>query len=404
MSVRLTESLVKSLRPPEQGNRITYDAELTGFGVRVTAKGAKAFILNYRSDGRERRFTIGGYPEWSATAARTRAETLKRQIDLGDDPMGKRREERAALSISALCDLYIERHLPKKRPTSQRDDLSMINTIITPRLGTLKINAVRHSDIDALHRDLSKQAPFRANRVVALLSKMFALAIKWDLRSGNPAQGIERNPESPRSKYLDADELLRLAATLEHHPSQSVANAIRLLLLTGARRTEVLSATWTMFDLESGLWTKPKENVKQKREHRIPLSVPALSLLVELEASRKSHPNPSPYLFPNRSGTGHIPDIKKGWAAIQRRANLPGFRLHDLRHTYASYLASSGYSLPIIGALLGHTQPQTTQRYSHLLDASLRTATDHAGRLLSFKSALNEDEAPPAAKQKPRVR
>jgi len=133
MAERITETLVKKLPSPTKGNKIAYDSDLKGFGVRVTAAGAKAFVLNYRTGGLERRYTIGSYPEWSATAARKHAEDLKRRIDLGQDPLAHRREERGSLTINQLCELYAERHLPKKGEKSQRDDMAIIRTIVNPR-------------------------------------------------------------------------------------------------------------------------------------------------------------------------------------------------------------------------------------------------------------------------------
>jgi integrase len=375
MAKRLTETLVKNLAPPATGNQITYDTELKGFGVRVTAKAAKAFILNYRVGGQERRLTIGGYPEWSAAAAREKAKEYKRRVDVGADPMAERHEERAAATMGELCDLYVERHLPKKRPSSQRDDRSIIARVIVPRFGKAKVASVRYTDVEALHRELSASAPYAANRAVALLSKMFSLAIKWEMITENPGKGVERNTEHVRARYLGLDELSRLINVLDAHANQSAANAIRLLLLTGARRSEVLSATWDQFDLDAGRWEKPAANVKQKRLHRVPLSQLAIKLLSEMRARASSER----LLFPGREPDKPVADIKKSWVSICTKAQIEGVRLHDLRHTYAAHLASAGNSLPIIGALLGHTQAQTTHRYAHLLDDPLRAATETFG-------------------------
>lgn len=377
MSKKITEQLVKSLPPPTSGNQITYDTDLKGFGIRVTASGAKAFILNYRIHGRERRVTIGSYPEWTAAAARKETEALKRRIDQGYDPMAKRREERLAPTVADLCRVYEERHLIRKRPSSQRNDRSMIRNIIIPRLGREKASSIRYSDIEALHRELSVKAPYRANRVIALLSKMFSLALKWELVEDNPAARIERNSEHMRTRYLTADELDRLLSALASHADQSVANAIRLMLLTGARRTEVLSATWDQFDLDRGVWVKPAATVKQAREHRVPLSGTAVELLKSMRATYSGK-----FLFPSKGTDKALGDIKKSWASICKRAELKDFRLHDLRHSFASYLASSGHSLLTIGALLGHTQSQTTHRYSHLMDDPLRAAADRVGAIV----------------------
>lgn len=384
MAKRITDPVVRGLTPPAKGNQITYDTELKGFGVRVTAKGAKAFILNYRVGGQERRITLGGYPEWTVAAARERAKELKRRIDVGADPMGVRHEERGAATMADLCDRYIERHLPKKSPSSQKDDLAIIDKIILPRFGKTKAVSIRYADIEALHREMTVKAPYRANRTVALLSKIFSLAIKWEDMAENPAKGIERNPEHPRARYLDGAELERLFVALAVHPSHMAANAIRLLLLTGARRNEVLSATWDQFDLENGNWAKPAASVKQKRLHRVPLSSHALELLRDMRSQARSEQ----FLFPGSDPTKPVANIKKSWAAICARAGIEGVRLHDLRHTYASTLASSGSSLPVIGALLGHTQAQTTHRYSHLFDDPLRAATERVGSLVT-SAAVN---------------
>jgi integrase len=163
---------------------------------------------------------------------------------------------------------------------------------------------------------------------------------------------------------------------------------VRLLLLTGARRGEVLSATWDQFDFVGGTWTKPSSHTKQKLEHRVPLSAPARQLLAEIRAeaerrAKEKRREPSRYVFPARVGDGPMVEIKTAWAALCRAAGLEGVRVHDLRHTYASVLASAGLSLPVIGALLGHTQPGTTARYAHLFDDPLRAATERVGAVVT---------------------
>jgi integrase len=377
MPIRITDKLVKDLLSPPKGNTITYDTEVKGFGVRVTAAGARAFILNYRAGGVERRITIGSYPDWSVVAARDRARELKREVDRGNDPMGERHDDRAAPTVHDLWLRYEREHLPHKAPRAQADDRAMFRDYILPDFGRMKIKDVRPTDIDALHRAISMRRKIRANRVVEVLSKAFALATRWEWRSDNPCDGVRHNPEEPRSRYLRPDELARLAGALDQHPEQTSADAIRLMLLTGARRGEVLGATWSMFDLERGIWIKPSAHTKQRREHRVPISVAALDLLRRLKSTATSA-----YVFPGRNGAP-LTDVKRTWQAVRSAAGLPDVRLHDLRHTYASLLASAGQSLPIIGALLGHTQPQTTARYAHLMDDPLRSAANQIGLLLA---------------------
>ena len=375
---KLTERTIKSPTRPAEGYTILWDDEVKGFGVRTTANGAVAFIFNYRTrGGRLRRLTIGDTSEYSVETARKVAKRHRHVVDEGGDPLADRRAERGAPDFKDLADEYINKHLPKKRPSSRKIDEQTLEKVLLPVLGPLKVTEITFDDIDGIHHKISKRAPYRANRVVALLSKMFSLAIKKRWRGDNPAKGIERNQESKRARYLSNDELSRLTEALAAYPDQHTADAIRLLLLTGARRGEVLSLKWDQIDFEAGTWTKPGATTKQKTEHVVPLSAPALQLLAKMrECSR------SDYAFPNRDGSGHRVDLKKPWQAICKAANITGLRVHDLRHSYASFLVSAGLSLPVIGALLGHTQPGTTARYAHLHDDPLRKATERVGAII----------------------
>ena len=391
---RLTDAVARALPAPDHGNRITYDRgknAIRGFGLRVTANGAKAFILNYTAAGRERRITIGSYPAWSVTAARDEAKELRQRVDRGEDPLGEREAERDAATVNELCDRYLAEHAVKKR--TMKEDEAQIRRVVRPELGNHKVAALTFSDIDRLHRKVTKErGATTANRVLALLSKAFSLAIRWGMRTDNPAKGVERNPEERRYRYLTGDELRRLTEALAVHPSRVAANAVRLLLLTGARRGEVLSARWDQFDLDAGIWVKPSSHTKQAKEHRVPLSAPARQLLAEMTGDSSS-----PYLFPGRGVDGPMTEIKGSWARLCKAARLDGVQIHDLRHTYASVLASAGLSLPVIGALLGHTQPGTTARYSHLFDDPLRAATERAAAII----AGNEGDKPSAAEVVP---
>jgi integrase len=373
---KLTDAVVRRLEAPDTGNRVRYDGEVKGFGVRVTANGAKAFVLNYRAHGRERRLTIGSFPDWSVSAAREEAKRHKRAIDQGADPMAEREAELAAPTVADLAKRYREDHLPRKR--SARDDISMIERDVLPVLGRIKVANVRHADCEKLHRDITKRAPYRANRVAALISRMFNLSIRWGWRADNPAKGIERNHEDRRTRYLSPAEIARLATVLDGHPERTSAALVKFLLLTGARFGEAAGATWDQVDLEAGTWAKSSAHTKQKREHRIPLSAPARQLLAELKAANGEHS----HVFPGSNGRPLV-TVKKFWRAVCKAANIEGARVHDLRHSHASILASSGLSLPIIGALLGHTQAATTARYAHLYDDPLREAAERVGAVVT---------------------
>ncbi|RWD06624.1 MAG: DUF4102 domain-containing protein [Mesorhizobium sp.] len=424
MAQKLTDTIIKNLPKPANGNRITYDESVTGLGVRVTAAGNKAFILNYRTraTGKERRYTIGSCDDWKIGAAREEAKKQKQLIDKGGDPLAKLEEERDAKTVKDLCQRYEERHLDanKKRPSSILDDKAMIRDYILPKLKEKKVADVHSTDVEDLHAAISKRgisgrpARYRANRVVALLSKMFSLALKWGWRdhaAGNPAKGIDRNAEAKRKRYLSAAELESLTAALAAHKDQQACNIVRLLLLTGARRDEVESMRWKYFDaaegtwagvdLDAGKWTKPASTTKQKGWHQVPLSAAAQSLLADLlaQAQRelKKGEKLSDYVFPGRGGKGHREEIKTQWRELCIAAELvdvttlpngkskvtPNVRIHDLRHTNASVLVSKGVPLTTIGRMLGHSQVSTTARYAHLYDDPLREAAELASAALA---------------------
>jgi integrase len=232
----------------------------------------------------------------------------------------------------------------------------------------------------------------RANRVGEILRKMFNLAIRWQIRTDNPAAGFSRFPEMPRDRFLSADEIKRLAEVLADHPNRRCANVIRLLLLTGARRGEAMNARWDQFDLENGIWTKPAATTKQRRLHRVPLSQAAVELL---RAIRSSVPADCPWVFPGDIKGNPLTDIQNFWEGVRKKAKLGDTRIHDLRHTFASLLVSGGMTLPMVGRLLGHTQAQTTLRYAHLYDDPLRVGLDQVGDALRPKLRLVQNDAAP---------
>lgn len=262
---------------------------------------------------------------------------------------------------------FVEEHVGKQRPRTQIDYRSIIQNDILPALGRLMVAAVEFEHVERLHANITKRAPVRANRALAVTATMFGLAVRWKLRADNPCKGVTRNREHGRR-----------TAALAGDPNQLAANILRLLLLTGARKGEVLSAQWDQIDLAAGVWTKPHTMTKQERKHAIPLSAPARQLLERLHKRSGG----SPWVFPGRDG-GAREDLKYAWARICKAAGITGLRVHDLRHSYASHLVSAGFSLPVIGSLLGHSTPMTTARYSHLIDDVLRTATERVGAIIS---------------------
>lgn len=375
MAKRLTDKLIREMAIPPKGRQaFARDDLVTGFAARKTATGHTAFVFNYVCKGLERRATIGEYPAWSVSAAREEAKLLRRRVDVGDDPLEEQRAAREELTLLQLWERYEADILPRKAPSSQRNEKSIWIRLILPELGRKKISAISGVDIDRLHRRVSANTPVQANRCLASVQHVFATAIRWKLASLNPVEGVERNRENGRERYLTNPEKDRLLLALDRHRQTASALAIRFLLLTGARSGEVFRATWDQFDLSDGVWVKPSAHTKQRRLHRVPLSAGALETLRCARNLGKTE-----LVFDGGSGKPLV-TVKKLFGRVCTEANLKDFRPHDLRHSFASFAVSSGASLPIIGRLLGHTQVSTTSRYTHLEDEPLRTVADRVSR------------------------
>ena len=292
MKAHLPERSVKGFQPKWK-TIIVYDEEVVGFGVRITSGGTRAFILTYRIEARERRLTIGAWPDWPVTAAREEAKRLKREIDQRRDPMAERDEARESPNVRQLIDRYLEEHAAKLAKRNRDDQASMLRKLVEPAWGPRKAAEIQPDDVDNLLRQIAsgtpgkrgrKPTPVRANRIGEILRKMFNLSIRWRIRADNPAAGFARNAEAPRDRYLSTDEIGRLSVALDAHPNWRAADAVRLILLTGARRGEVLGAPLKINSIStppSGSSrrhheaTPPKSRADQRLRRRAPAHHPA---------------------------------------------------------------------------------------------------------------------------------
>jgi integrase len=388
MGKRLTDGLIRKLST-DRHSIVIYDAPngsrsdfVSGFGVRCTRGGAKSFVLNFRTKaGTERRYTIGRWPEWSLAAARDEAKELKAQIAKGRDPVREGKELRDAPTIADLAERFKEEHLPTLRPATRRDYAGLLK-LLTDEIGSSKIGNLDLADVQKLHRRISQdRGRYRANRAAAVLSSLYGEAIVWKWASSNPCVGVKRNIEQERERYLTDGELLRLMAVLDAYPDQRMANFFRLLLWTGARAGEARLATWDRFDLEAGIWRKPGTSTKTGRDNAVPLSEPARELLIKI---RNGQNGAETHVFPGDGPHGELVKYADHWDRIRKAAGVPDLRVHDLRHSFASSIASSGFDLPVIGKLLGHRSQATTKRYAHLVGGILQEATEAAGKRLAI--------------------
>jgi integrase len=384
---RINETFARRAPAPERGNKLYRDDDMTGFALRVTAAGARSFVLSYTIHKRERRLTIGAFPAWTAAAAREDARRLRRQIDQGIDPLEERNDSRDAPTLLDLWKEYQRIHLPTLSPRGAMDQASMWRTHILPKMKHVRLEDLSARQIDALHARVGMVGTTRANRVVEMLRKALNLAIRWGWIQQNPAQGFRRNPEHPRERYLRPEEYERVFRALDEMPNRKAADAIRLLILTGARRGEVLSLEWADLDLELGLWNRPAAKSKDRKRKRVTLSNEALVLLRRLQEDARHS-----YVFATAEG-GPMPDLKRSWAWLKARTGLPDLRIHDLRHSFASVLVSGGETLETIGKLLGHSQHQTTLRYAHLMDDPMRRAANRFSERVRISGTQPIDDA-----------
>jgi integrase len=404
MSERLTRKVMETVHAPAKGALTLWDSDpkAKGFGARIYAGGGRSFFLNYRLDGRERRYTIGAYPTWSVEAARERAKELRRGIDRGHDPAGEKRERRTDATVQHLIDRYINEHLPTKTAGKQRtkiadqrlkDEKKMLAEIGEQLGKHTKVADIHGGDIREMHRRISESIGrygprrVRANRILTIASKMFSLSLvpragedrPWrNAVDGNPCKGIGKNHEEGRERFFSQAELAAISDALAQYPGVA-ADCVRLIMFTGCRPGEAMQARWEEFTKEPGYWIKPSAHTKQRKVHKLPLSPPAIELIERLRKKHKGQ-----WVFPGDRPGEPLAALWHVWHFVRKRAGLGSdARVYDLRHSFASVGAGGGLSLPIIGKLLGHTQQRTTQRYAHLADDPVREAAEKIGNVIA---------------------
>ncbi|MDF2234964.1 tyrosine-type recombinase/integrase [Albimonas sp. CAU 1670] len=393
IKVKLTQRTAEAAKPEARRYHIT-DTDLPGFRLHVLPSGRKGWYLAYRLGGgrgaSQREPKIGDFPAMKAEAARRIAEGWLADVRKGGDPAGERKARREAPRMNDLFDRYLEDHARRhKKVSSVENDVRMIEKRLRPAFGRLKVAELARPEIAAFHKRLA-ETPYEANRALALLSKMLNLAEIWDMRpdGSNPCRHVRKYAETQRKRFLSNVELARLGNALRlaerdgflelpakegvrEKPARAPVSAeavaaIRLLILTGARKSEILKLRWEWIDFEGRRANLPDSKTGDKS---IVLGPAALEVLAGLQRTEGN-----PHVIRGAKPGAHLVNLKDPWLAVREAAGLDDARIHDLRHSYASVGAAGGASLPIIGALLGHTQAQTTQRYAHLSDDPMQAA------------------------------
>ena len=410
---KLTKRAVDAAEPGER-RRILWDTELAGFGLRVETSGRKVYLIRYRLGGgrrgTQRETVVGPHGVLTAEEARRRARKLLADVVQGEDPLAEKRELRDARGMEELFARYLEEHAAiRKKPRSAKGDADLIRRHLRPALGRRKVVEITRGDVQDLLWKM-RETPVLANRARALLSKMMNLAEVWGWRpeNANPCRGVDPYEETPRERYLSASEIERLGDTLRladetgfltlpakpglrDEPktvaaSRSAIGAIRVILFTGARNSEVRSLQWDWLDTTRGLANLPDSKTGKK-----PLYLPPPALEVIQGMPRVPG---NPHVFAGQRPGSHISRLYRVWHAALEVAEIDrDTRIHDLRHSFASVAAANGMSLQMIGKLLGHRSQATTARYAHLADDPVRAASEGVGSRIAALEGRKRSEA-----------
>ena len=385
---KISNRTVEALSSGEK-DAVFWDCELSGFGVRVYPSGAKVYVVQTRAGGRSTRVTVGRHGVISAPQARRRAALIIARIKAGEDPVPARVERTGdtAATVADLAERFLREHVAVRcKPWTMMSYRGALSGWILPDLGRMRVGEVTREHVARLHYRL-RDIPYRANQVVAILNRMFSLAELWGMRreGTHPCRSIRKYRERNRERFLSDEEFRRLGRVLEEVEAESrtagpksvaasAVTALRLLMLTGCRRNEILNLQWTDVDLVAGA-LHLRDSKTGARD--IPLPQAAADLLSALPRVPGN-----PWVIPGRKPGRRLSNLNDHWQRIRARASLEDVRIHDLRHSFASRALALGESLSTIGRLLGHSQVTTTARYAHLArDAVKESATRVAGSI-----------------------
>ena len=375
--MKLTKKTVETTVSQEK-DVIIWDGELKGFCCKVTPTGKRSYLLFYRTkDGRQRKPKIGEHGAITCEQARDIAQQWLAAVARGEDPSAEKQAMRQNPTMKELSQRYMTEYAPHKKASSCKEDKRLWDQYILPSFGSLKVSSLTREDVLKLHHSLQGVST-TANRVLSLLSKALNLAELWGYRPdhSNPCRHVKKYAENKRERFLNQEEIARLMEVLDDEESEgkelsSVIDAIRLLILTGCRLNEVLTLRWSEADLKNHCFNLSDSKTGKKTVYLSPVAVEVLTSIAREQGN--------PHVICGKKDGAHLINLQKPWRRIRKKAGLD-IRIHDLRHTFASVAAANGLSLPIIGALLGHKQTQTTARYAHLVGQPLREASEKVGR------------------------
>jgi len=374
-SLQLSPQTIKTLKCPAGRKKIDFfDTLCRGLFVEVRASGGMTYYQHYRdSRGALRQIKLGSVENISIGDARKASSRLMRQVDLGEDPLAQRAELRAVPTFAEFID---QQYLPYVRTykRSWATDISLLKNHLLPRFGKRHLDTITRQDIVKMHADrkASGAAAGSANRLLIMMRYIFNLALRWEVPGikANPCAGVPLMAvDNEKERYLSQDEARQLYDAVCVSENTMLKFIVPMLILTGARKREVLDAKWTDFDLERRIWRIP--TTKAGKARHVPLSDGVMHLLTTM-------PRELPWAFANPDTGKPYVSIYCAWHTARTKAGLTDVRMHDLRHSFASLLINAGRTLYEVQNILGHTQVKTTQRYAHLSQDTLLAASNAA--------------------------
>ena len=378
--LNFTKKALEALEPTADKQSYYYDTKTNGLALRVSPAGIKTFVLYRKVDSKPERITLGRFPDMTIEQARGQASEANSAIAKGENPADKQRTARAEMPLGELFTLYLERHA-KVHKRSWQEDEAQFKRYLQP-WAKRQLSAIKKPDVQTLHAKLGKEVgPYAANRLLALLHKLFNFATDCGWEKANPARGIKKFKEQSRDRFLQADELPRFFQALAEEPNDTARDYILLSLLTGARQANVLAMRWEDIHFERATWTMP--TTKNGEAHTLPLVPEALTLLHTRQALTDS-----PWVLPGPGATGHLVEPKKAWARILERAGIKDLRLHDLRRSLGSWQAATGANLSIIGKTLAHKNVSTTAIYARLSLDPVRASMEQATQAMLIAAGV----------------
>jgi len=399
MKVNFTVRDLKRISPGER-KRWVYATGVKGLCMVITPGGAKTFYLAKRMDGRYRRVKIGAFPEVTIEQARKSAmRKLNEEAD-GKNPAEAKREARAAMTFGDLFTYYMTNHAKPHKRTWQKDQ--RLYDIHLKPWASRRLSQFKRQDVVALHTRIGKTYPTQANRVLALVSKLFNTASSAGYEGPNPAKGIKRYREVQRERFMDENELPRFLKALDEQDNPLLRDFFRVLLFTGGRRGNVVSMRWQDVDLKRKVWTIPADQFKTGQAVELPLVPAVVDILTRRKEDNQRRDEPSEYVFPNRRRDPRCPHLREPNGALTRiceSVDIRGFRLHDLRRTCASWATMQGVPYPVVARMVGHKPQGVTSIYARFDLSAVRDGFD---KTVNAMLATTEPQATPTPKPRKR--